>query len=69
MDKHTYSDIYDAGGKELVAFAKLFEHKKSCGVCMLEKDSLFPCSEAKTLLHAWEITEFESLKVVLDATR
>lgn len=41
MDKHTYSDIYDAGGKELVAFAKLFEHKKSCEVCMLEKKIQF----------------------------
>ena len=69
MDKHTYSEIYDAGGKELVAFAKLFEHKKSCEVCMLEKNSISHCSEAKVLLHAWEITELESLKELLDATR
>lgn len=70
MDKHIYSEIYDAGGRELLAFAKLLEHiNSSCGVCMLEESGLASrCLILIELFDAWEITRLESLKAVLDVT-
>jgi len=60
--------IFNAGGNELVSFARLLEHVKSCEVCMLEEEGLLKCDVYETLLDAWEISRLKSLKVVLDVT-
>ena len=60
--------IYEAGGAELLAFARLFKHIKSCEVCMLEEKGILRCRIYEDLFDAWESTRLKSLKVVLDAT-
>lgn len=69
MEEYTRLEIFTAGGKELVSFARLLEHTNSCEVCMLEEEPIPNCSFYEVLLEAWEKNRLRSLKEVLNVTK
>jgi dihydrofolate reductase len=59
-----FSDVFAAGGAELVAYTEFREHIKDCVLCMLDKH----CLAGNRLFEEWQQKQLKSMKATLEAT-
>jgi hypothetical protein len=67
--KNWFGDVYEAGGKELVAYTEYREHIKTCTLCnSLRIDDQMTCLKGINLHEVWQQKKLFSLRATLKAT-
>ena len=69
VEKNWYKSVYEAGGKELVAYTEYREHIKICVSCSsLRLDDQMTCLTGIHLQDVWQNKRLKSLHATLKAT-